>query len=359
MASLSPRRGVARARSRWWWIGPTVSVVAVAISVGILVRTLMTRHDGPPEFVRLGPVVLGSVPERLDAASDRLPARAHAAAQADSAHRRTLQLASAMLDARALPTQVHYTVNRGGTLQDVANLFGIYHHEITTLNPGIGLRQPLEPATRVVVWRAELAERSASVGRPSSGQLVGAVPMLEGPGRELRPNRFKSWATAATIARLDWVLRQWEARYPDLHDVLVGNLSLRTGGKVSPHRTHQSGRDVDLSFIQRWDGTSAVHWQNMDEHNFDPRGNWLLIELLAETEALAVIFVDHSLQKLLYDFARETGRYTEAELGEWMQYPDGQHVRGRVIQHAPGHVDHIHARFACSPSDARCQEDDL
>lgn len=358
MGSLSPRGAIEQRPLRW--VGPVVSIIAMLVSVGILVRTLMSRHDvgEPPEFVRLGPVTLGSLVDELDAATERLPLRVSAASLAASTAHRARLLTTDMLDARAVPTQVHYTVARGGTLENVANRFGIYHHEITALNPGIGLKQELAPGTRVVVWRSDPEVKSASIGKPSAGQLEGAVPMLEGPGRELRPHRVKLWGTAGTVARLDWVLRQWKARYPEHHDILVGNLSYRRGGKVEPHRTHQSGRDVDLSFIQRWDGIAPVTWQNMDALNFDPKGNWLLIELLAETGSLAVVFVDYSLQKLLYDYALETGRYSEAELAQWMQYPQGQNTRGRIIQHAPGHVDHIHVRFACSPSDTRCQEDE-
>jgi len=341
------------------WIGPVVSVVAMAVSIGILIYTLTSRSSEAPDFVRLGPIAVGPVPDYLDAAGTRLPARAAAHLHAETVSNHGREVTARLLGARAIPTQVHYTVARGGTLEDVANLFGIYHHEITELNPGIGLREELAPDTRVVVYRAGTGGAdSESIGRPSNGELDGGVPMVEGPGRRLRPNRLKLWGTAETVARLDWVLRQWHARYPQHHDILVGNLSRRSGGKVRPHRTHQSGRDVDLSYIQLWDGVSDIHWRKMGAHNLDAAGNWLLLQLLAETEALEVIFIDYSIQKLLYEHALNEGLLTEEELGRWMQFPDGKSARDRIIRHAPGHVDHIHVRFRCSESDSRCREDD-
>ena len=70
------------------------------------------------------------------------------------------------------PSVVNYTIRRGGTLENVANLFKIYHHEIMDLNPGTGLQQELAPNTRIVVYRRGKDAQSESVGYPNSKPAV-------------------------------------------------------------------------------------------------------------------------------------------------------------------------------------------
>ncbi len=258
-----------------------------------------------------------------------------------------------------LPTQVMYTIKRGGTARTVANLYKIFHHEMESLNPGVPLDRELPPNTRVVVWKQSADVVSESVGFPGDGSLVGGVPMLEGPGRELKMTPWKSWATIETVAVMDLALRSWKARFPQEQPILVGNMSAPKGGKLEPHSSHQSGRDVDLGYPQKWDGKSELGWQTMDARNLDRDLTWSLLELLVETGAVEVIYVDTSLQKLLYEHAKSKGNVPESELSRWMEYPGGPGSNGRaVMQHVKGHVDHLHVRFSCPAAQRRCQSRD-
>jgi hypothetical protein len=252
------------------------------------------------------------------------------------------------------PDAVTYAVKRGGTLENVANLFKIYHHEILALNPGRSLRQPLAPGSEVVVWRADPDRASASVGSPSGGSLVGGVPMLDGPGRVLKMIPWKSWGTAETVATLDRVLREWRNRYPQAQPILVGNMSSPSGGKLEPHGSHQSGRDVDLGYPQVWDGREELNWRDMTSENLDRDLTWKLLRLLVETGAVEHVFVDTKLQKLLHDWAREHEPVPARELSRWLEYPRRPGSTGAIVQHVPGHTDHLHVRFACPPGDPGC-----
>ena len=152
----------------------------------------------------------------------------------------------------------------------------------------------------------QLHEDSESVGLPHAGELVGGVPMLNGPGRIVTAERWKTWATRNVVRQLDRVLRQWAEEQDGAPPILVGNLSSRHGGPLSPHKTHQSGRDVDLSYVSKWDGHSRVIWQRMNQTNLDAARTWALLKTLKRYADIELIYVDRRIQRLLLSHALKT-----------------------------------------------------
>lgn len=258
------------------------------------------------------------------------------------------------------PTKVTYKVKRGGSMKMVANLYKIFHHEIQAWNPGVDLDVEQGPGTKFVVWESPGDDFvSESVGYAGDGSLVGGVPMVDGPGRILKMEAWKSYATAYNVAVLDAILRQWAERFPEDRPLLVGNMSAAKGGRLRPHSTHRSGRDVDLSYPQKIvPGEEEYNWREMSERNLDADRNWALLELLVESGELEVVLMDSKLQKILYDHAIATGRVAKGELGFWLEYPRQPGTVETIVRHHAGHVDHLHARFKCQPSESRCKSRD-
>ncbi|GEM_PF-1177917 len=253
------------------------------------------------------------------------------------------------------PIVVTYTVRHGGSIKNVANLFKIFHHEIRSLNGSYALEQNLSSKTKVVVWRAKDGHKSASIGFPAAGSLEGAVPMMEGPGRILKATPWKCWGTIETVSTLDAILREWEHRKPGGQPVLVGNMSAPMGGKLSPHRSHQSGRDVDLSYIQIENPKEELNWREMSKSNLDAGRTWDLLKLLVESRRVQAIFIDSKIQKLLYRDAVANRRIAKTRLSRWIEYPRQPGTTSAIIRHVPGHRDHIHVRFKCSDGDRGCK----
>jgi murein endopeptidase len=253
------------------------------------------------------------------------------------------------------PGTVTYTVRHGGSIKNVANLFKIFHHEIVELNPGYTLEQQLPPNTKVVVWKQDEDEVSESVGYPGAGSLHGAVPMMEGPGRVLKATPWKAWATHSTVTTLDAILREWARRKPEGQPVLVGNLSAPEGGKLKPHSSHQSGRDVDLSYIQIRNPKEELNWREMTAANLDAEQTWDLLKLLRQSGKVEVIFIDSKIQKLLYEHAVSNRTVSKSSLSRWLEYPRQPGTTGALVRHVPGHRDHIHARFRCPREQSRCK----
>jgi murein endopeptidase len=248
---------------------------------------------------------------------------------------------------------VQYTIRRGGSLENVANLFKIYHHEILALNPGIELSYELPPNTSVVVYRRKDGEVSESVALPSAGSLEGALPMVEGPGRELKAIPWKSWGSQTTVAILDHILTDWAERGPTVQPILVGNMASRNGGRLPPHSTHQSGRDVDLGYPQKLPPGEVLNWREMTAQNLDAAECWELLFLLASTGTVEVIYIDTSIQKLLHEHAVAKKLLGQAQLRDWLEY--GSRGGNPLVQHVKGHTDHLHVRFRCQPHENRCK----
>lgn len=254
-----------------------------------------------------------------------------------------------------IPTKVRYTVRRGGSLENVANLFKIYHHEILELNPGIAIDQELAPNTRVVIWSHKPGEKSESIGYPSDGSLAGAIPMVEGPGRRILAIGWKTWGKDTSIAMLDRVLDRWAERGSNVQPILVGNIANRTGGRLEPHSTHQSGRDVDLGYPQKLAPGAELNWQEMTAANLDAAETWELLFLLGDTGAVEEIYIDREIQKLLHDHAVRQELLSKSALTKWMEYPRPTGTPGTLITHVAGHTDHMHVRWSCTSGDSRCK----
>ncbi len=252
------------------------------------------------------------------------------------------------------PKTVKYTVRRGGTLENVANLYKIFHHEITEMNPGVQLKQDLPPKSAVVVYKAKPDATSQSIGGPSNGKLEGGVPMVDGPGRIMKMIGWKSFGTANTVAVPDTVLRQW-AKAGHSQPVLVGNMSARNGGRLKPHSTHQSGRDVDLGYMQVLPAGEELNWRLMNAKNLDAKETWALMSMLVQTGQVEVIYVDREIQKLMHDHAVKQGLMSKSTLKRWMEYPSPTGSGSPVMQHVKGHADHMHVRFKCQPHETQCK----
>ncbi|MBN1947248.1 MAG: penicillin-insensitive murein endopeptidase [Bradymonadales bacterium] len=246
-------------------------------------------------------------------------------------------------------TGTSYIVERGDTLSRIAQRYGVTVSDLTAWNPGINpdrIREGQELSIRVPSGR----HRSSSIGRPNRGRLSLGVQLEPGPGYRVR-NPSRSWGTQDTIRLLTEVFDRMHRRYPDAPNVTVGDLSYQRGGRMRPHASHQSGRDVDIGYylVNRSDQGGFAR---ATPETLDVRLTWYLLKSFIDTGAVQYIFVDHELQAALYDYLRQRGA-TQQQLAEWFQYPR-RNGGGGIIRHARGHDDHIHIRFRCSPMDNRC-----
>lgn len=144
----------------------------------------------------------------------------------------------------------------------------------------------------------------------------------------------------------------------------VADISLASGGPSAWHRSHQTGRDVDILFFATDpDGrpvelSRMVHFQEDgvaredSSLHFDVARNWALVRALLENPIAEIqyMFIYDPLKQMMLDHARTTGE------------PDHIIAYASYILHQPSdslpHNDHIHLRIYCSRADrsAGCRD---
>lgn len=213
--------------------------------------------------------------------------------------------------------------------------------------------------------RLEAREDARSLGAPNNGSLEEGVQL---PASTLYERRRANimFGSAFTVQHLWEAIACFRYRYAYHGQVVVADISRRAGGLLPPHRSHQSGRDVDLwlptlqgvykpEYLaqQRWPRPEEVNWFAV----------WGLIEALIETGAVREIFLSYELQDRVYHAARQMGvpelvLYKQLQRGPNAPKPGtGRRPFKGIVRHSPGHTGHMHVRFKCGPNDDEgCRE---
>ena len=202
---------------------------------------------------------------------------------------------------------------------------------------------------------------SLSIGFPFRGRLIGAAELTESDGIAFKygsPERER-FGTDELVG----MLRRASARVAE-HEggpaLLVGDLSLESGGRMRPHLSHRSGRDVDVAFYMLGEDRAPAGYASHDRFvrvrrdgsaaggrplSFDARRNWRLLEsMLIDPDAqVSHVLVARHLQSALLEEAERSGARADVieRAREVMQQPP----RGGK------HDDHFHVRISCPEAD--------
>lgn len=188
---------------------------------------------------------------------------------------------------------------------------------------------------------------------------------IEGQGFRIPPrwsDRGLNYGVDEVIGMLVHVGRTLALRDPAL--VLgVGDISRASGGRSPWHRSHQTGRDLDLLFFVRDHSDKRVRSAAMlhhdkegreigpalatKAHRFDVAANWYLVHALLTSPIAEVqyIFIQDDLRQLLLEYAGMSGVKHSV-------IARAAHVLMQPGDSAP-HDDHMHVRIYCPKSDLR------
>ena len=176
-----------------------------------------------------------------------------------------------------------------------------------------------------------------SVGKPNGGALVNGVQLTR--SEYFEPVDPKSaWGTDETLSYLQAAARKVHETFPNTPRLWVGDISREQGGHLSPHRSHQSGRDVDIGYFYKDAGT---WYRRATPTNLDLARTWAFVRALVTETDVEMIFIDHSLSSVLRRFAEGLGEDTT-----WLRRVFAS-VSGEpaLVRHARGHATHMHVRF--------------
>ncbi len=249
--------------------------------------------------------------------------------------------------------EVYWTAPEPKTPGQLASDWGIKFGTLMHLNPDLDPDQRLDGGTKLLVYKHDPDHPPQSIGSPNRGKLRNGMPLPEGDSWRLRPMRRRAYGTHTTVAVLVDAFEAYGATYPDGPKIRMGEIAKRTGGRVSPHASHRSGRDVDIGYISKGNDDGTDRWRHMSERSFDAEKNWMLISEILKSGQVQTIYVSRKLQKLLHREAAKT--LSPQELAETFEYPRTSESGKAKLQHWRGHHNHMHVRFRCEPGNRRCR----
>lgn len=271
--------------------------------------------------------------------------------------------------ARRLPPprrRIEYTVQEGDTWWSVALRHGVDGRDLRAYNypsrkkmqPGSTLQVWIDPV--VHDWIAEgpdplppdldrgMRRGAVSIGSTADGVLLNGLRIPDHEDLQLRLPR-SAYGTSHAVEQLVLAVSSFREHSSYPLPIPVGSMSRPRGGPIGGHKSHQSGRDVDLRLLRRpdvpaWKETrgSRVQWDAV----------WQLVLAFSEVDVM-VIFLDYKAQRRLYRAAKAAGA-SEDELDALIQYPRGSRASRGLVRHSSGHEQHLHVRFGCGPFEPEC-----
>ncbi|HEY0191817.1 MAG TPA: penicillin-insensitive murein endopeptidase [Kofleriaceae bacterium] len=198
-----------------------------------------------------------------------------------------------------------------------------------------------------------------SVGVPWSGRLQHASQLPSGDGYVIRhPSR--AFGTETTVAMIERAVGETIEAFPDQHALAIGDISTESGGRISDHRSHQAGRDVDIGlFYSEQPQGYPESFVHATRDNLDCAATLKLIQSFYATRnddgGVQMIFLDYDVQGILYNWAVDHG-FSEDRLDRIFQYGHGRGGSDALVRHWPNHDNHIHVRFKCPDADSSCHD---
>jgi penicillin-insensitive murein endopeptidase len=224
-------------------------------------------------------------------------------------------------------------------------------------------------AERIDGERPARERHSTSVGRHNRGRLDGGRALVSSEHVRLkRPDGDGHHGTDELVDLLERSAASVAEQFPGAR-LTVGDISRRRGGAFRPHRSHRSGRDVDVGFyLLDGEGGLAQYDRFLDvlpdgalrrgqlgageSWRFCDARNWALISALLGQDEVPVqyIFIARWLKHRLLEHARSIGAPAEVI------------ARAEVVLDQPRrggrHEDHFHMRIYCPAGDRpRCHDD--
>lgn len=248
---------------------------------------------------------------------------------------------------------VWWTAPRAESLARLADRYGMKEKELRAIDPGL-VGDRVQAGQRVLVYRHTPGTVSRSVGAPNRGRIEHSAPLPEGEGWALRAYRPRAWATRHVVTELASALGEWRERYPDAQPVLLGELAKRGGGRVRPHKSHRSGRDVDVGYVLLQ--PPAKHrFTQATPTTLDAAATWGLVQRLLASGSVESIFMAAQVQAQLLPHAIASVDAAKLPAIFSVLATDPREQKKAIIRAWGGHDDHMHVRFACTDADVDCR----
>ncbi|MEC8023416.1 MAG: penicillin-insensitive murein endopeptidase, partial [Myxococcota bacterium] len=168
---------------------------------------------------------------------------------------------------------VRYRTKRGDTMNRIAKRFKVRVRDLRSNNRRLKKVKPHRRLKRGLRLK---------IKRKSTYRLIGGVQLPRtGAGyTRMRPER--SWGTPCTIQLIQDVYAEFDARNPGSVRGLIADISDEDGGWLPPHKSHQRGVDIDVSYYKRHN-TPMRGLEVVTPESIDISKTWDLMRLFLNT----------------------------------------------------------------------------
>lgn len=261
---------------------------------------------------------------------------------------------------------ITYTIAEGDTWLSVAEFHGVDSWDLRAYNwpyrkkmrPGNELKIWVDPILRDWVQSSSdapagegstVVRRGAvGIGSPDAGRLLNGTRIPEGEGYRLRFPKT-AYGTTHAVEQVLASIRIFQRDYAYAGRLAISSMSSQGGGKLGHHKSHQTGRDLDIRLPRREGVPEQIP---LKLRRVDWLAAWELIKAISQTDVV-VVFLDYKSQKFVHRAAKAAGA-TDDELGRLLQFPRGSFAHRGIVRHYPGHEKHLHVRWACGPCEPEC-----
>jgi penicillin-insensitive murein endopeptidase len=208
---------------------------------------------------------------------------------------------------------------------------------------------------------------SQAIGFYTNGSIQGAYALSEeGPGhRKLFLNRQRQWGTKDLVELIEKSSTAVQRSYPMGEKLQVGDLSVREGGDISRHSSHENGLDADFIYYRTDHKEQDIEYEDGFRFNFvrngevsevfDSERNWMLLKEMAKSERINRIFVAPEIKKLFCERIHVWER-PETEIRILLSSLERKTLRR--LRPWYNHGDHMHVRLICPENSPECVEQD-
>lgn len=204
-------------------------------------------------------------------------------------------------------------------------------------------------ANRAALPLVQIPRGSISVGRPDDGRIVNSVQLPENKQLYTIRRPEEAYGSTHALDQLQLAIARWRRDSGYTGSLKIGSISKQGGGKLDPHSSHRSGRDVDIRLpLESNDGSA----DNVDDVDWD--ATWALVMALVDTGEVVTIYLTTSRQKYLHAAAKRAGASKDT-IDRVLQYPEKGGRNNGIVRHADGHDAHIHVRFGCAANETHCE----
>lgn len=249
-----------------------------------------------------------------------------------------------------------YRVKQGDSVGSIAKRLGVKTRNLRRWNR-LKKKRKLKLGQKLKFKGVRVS--TESVGRPNKGKLIHGINLdpdgdNQGLGWSVNASRSTIWGTPETIRAIKRCGRYYRSFFPigKSASIPVGSISKRDGGPIGKHKSHQSGRDVDIGFIRKKPPPPGI-FVNTSAKQLDLYKQWVVTKCFLDNPETKMIIIERSLVRALRRYIKRIYKTRPAKLKKYLAFFPRKKGRA-VILPDNDHKSHMHVRFHCPKNDRRC-----